>query len=61
MWLTGILGGVAYAAIFGLIGPKITKPSGIVWAITSLGKRSLTFFIYNEIMLIVLFSKQTLI
>jgi uncharacterized protein len=57
---TGILGGVAYAAIFGLIGPKITNPSGIVWAITSLGKRSLTFFIYNEIMLIVLFSKQTL-
>ncbi|MFK8916714.1 DUF418 domain-containing protein [Shouchella clausii] len=43
------------------MGPKITNPSGIVWAITSLGKRSLTFFIYNEIMLIVLFSKQILI
>lgn len=56
---TGIAGGAGYAAIFGLIGPKLTKPNLAVTAITSLGKRSLTFFIFNEIMLIVFLSPLT--
>lgn len=54
--LTGIAGGCGYAALFGLIGPHFNKTNPIVVGITALGKRSLTFFIVNEILLLMLLS-----
>lgn len=54
--LTGIAGGVAYAAIFGIIGAKMTKPGKITFMLTALGKRSLTFYVVNEAFLVLLLS-----
>lgn len=54
--MSGIAGGCGYAALFGLVGPHLKKTNPIVTGITALGKRSLTFFIVNEILLIVLLS-----
>jgi uncharacterized protein len=54
--LTGIAGGLAYAAIFGLIGAKVKKPGYSSYSLMALGKRSLTFFIWNEAMLMLFLS-----
>ncbi|MCM2674143.1 DUF418 domain-containing protein [Alkalicoccobacillus plakortidis] len=58
--ITGIIGGVSYAAIFGLIGPKLIQKELFVRPITALGKRSLTFFMLNEALLVVFLSTYTL-
>ncbi|MDQ0205695.1 putative membrane protein YeiB [Alkalicoccobacillus murimartini] len=58
--ITGIIGGVSYAAIFGLLGPKLVQKEVFVRPITALGKRSLTFFMLNEALLVVFLSTYTL-
>ncbi|MFB5660357.1 DUF418 domain-containing protein [Alteribacillus sp. HJP-4] len=54
--LTGFAGGVGYAALFGLLGLGVKYRGVIVKAITSMGKRSLTFFVMHEVLIVVLLS-----
>ncbi|MCM3398130.1 DUF418 domain-containing protein [Oceanobacillus profundus] len=58
--LTGIAGGLAYAAIFGIIGTKLKKPGLISHSLIALGKRSLTFYVWNEATLVLLLSPVAL-
>lgn len=54
--LTGFAGGVGYAALFGLLGLGIKYSNVIVEAITAMGKRSLTFFVIHEVLIVILLS-----
>lgn len=54
--LTGFAGGVGYAALFGLFGLGIKYSSVIVEAITAMGKRSLTFFVIHEVLIVIILS-----
>lgn len=54
--LTGLAGGVGYAALFGLLGVSIKNHGVIVKAITAMGKRSLTFFVIHEVLIVILLS-----
>lgn len=58
--LTGIAGGLAYAAIFGIIGAKLKNPGRFALSLIALGKRSLTFFVWNETMLVLFLSPVAL-
>ena len=58
--ITGIAGGVGYAALFGLLGSLIQDPGWLTRSLTSLGKRSLTFFVLNETLLVILLSPVAL-
>ncbi|KEK09322.1 glyoxalase [Lysinibacillus sphaericus] len=58
--LTGIAGGLAYAAIFGIIGAKVKKPGYSSYSLMALGKRSLTFYVWNEAMLVLFLSPVAL-
>ncbi|USG65711.1 DUF418 domain-containing protein [Brevibacillus ruminantium] len=58
--LTGIAGGLAYAAIFGIIGARLKKPGHISYSFIALGKRSLTFFVWNEAMIVLFLSPVAL-
>ncbi|RPK31362.1 DUF418 domain-containing protein [Paenibacillus xylanexedens] len=54
--ITGIAGGAAYAAIFGIIGAKMAKVGIITRSLMAVGKRSLTFFVWNEALLVLYLS-----
>lgn len=55
--LTGLLGGVGYAALFGLIGIKLQdRGSRVAGAIAAIGKRSLTFYLLQSVLLAPLLS-----
>ncbi|ANE45930.1 glyoxalase [Paenibacillus swuensis] len=58
--LTGFAGGLAYAALFGIIGAKLTQPGRYTFTLTALGKRSLTFYVWNEAILVLLLSPVAL-
>ncbi|WP_261134415.1 DUF418 domain-containing protein [Bacillus sp. Marseille-Q3570] len=58
--VTGTAGGMGYAALFGMIGNFIENPGWITRSMTALGKRSLTFFILNETLLVILLSPVAL-
>lgn len=54
--LTGFAGGIGYASLFGLLGLVIKNSGVIVKAITAMGKRSLTFFVLHELLIVILLS-----
>jgi len=54
--LTGLAGGVGYVALFGLLGVIIKYRGVTVKAITAMGKRSLTFFVIHEVLIVILLS-----
>ncbi|MBX0355604.1 DUF418 domain-containing protein [Bacillus toyonensis] len=54
--LTGIAGGLAYATGFGIIGSRLKNPGYFSLALIALGKRSLTFFVLNEALLVLFLS-----
>ncbi|MCM3324781.1 DUF418 domain-containing protein [Cytobacillus kochii] len=58
--LTGFAGGLAYAAIFGIIWANLKKPGLISNYLMALGKRSLTFYVWNETMLVLFLSPVAL-
>jgi uncharacterized protein len=58
--ITGMGAGIGYAALFGVIGNTIKKPNWITNLLTSLGKRSLTFYVLNETLLVLLLSPVAL-
>ncbi|MCZ8521316.1 MULTISPECIES: DUF418 domain-containing protein [Paenibacillus] len=58
--LTGIAGGLSYAAVFGLLGAMLGKPITWARAVMAVGKRSLTFYVWNEAVLVLLFSPVAL-
>ncbi|MFY0760613.1 DUF418 domain-containing protein [Metabacillus dongyingensis] len=58
--ITGIAGGLGYAALFGFLGNFIKNPGWVTSSLTALGKRSLTFFILNETLLVILLSPAAL-
>ncbi|MGI2328407.1 DUF418 domain-containing protein [Planococcus sp. YIM B11945] len=58
--LTGIAGGLAYTALFGIIGAKLKQPGRMSHWLIALGKRSLTFYVWNEAMLVLLLSPVAL-
>lgn len=57
--LTGFAGGVGYAALFGLLGIRIKHHGVVVKAIAAMGKRSLTFFVLHEVLIVILLSPIT--
>ncbi|MFA1819467.1 DUF418 domain-containing protein [Virgibacillus oceani] len=54
--ITGLAGGIGYAAIFGLIGPIVSRTGLMVRSLTALGQRSLTFYLFIEAMLVITLS-----
>lgn len=54
--VTGIAGGIGYAALFGMLSHYIKHPGWFTHSLTALGKRSLTFFVVNETLLVILLS-----
>lgn len=55
--LTGMLGGLAYAAAFGLIGhARQDRPGPVTGALAAVGKRSLTFYVLMETLLFMVLS-----
>ncbi|MGG4396940.1 DUF418 domain-containing protein [Paenibacillus thiaminolyticus] len=54
--MTGVAGGLGYAAIFGLIGSVKNVEGRVIRSLAALGKRSLTFFVFNEAMLVLILS-----
>ncbi|MBE7096824.1 DUF418 domain-containing protein [Bacillus cereus] len=54
--LTGIVGGLAYATGFGIIGSRLKNSGYFSLSLIALGKRSLTFFVLNEALLVILLS-----
>lgn len=64
MWgvhmMTGMAAGIGYAALFGVIGNFIKNPGWITKALTAVGKRSLTFYVLNETLLVILLSPVAL-
>ncbi|PFY15700.1 DUF418 domain-containing protein [Bacillus toyonensis] len=54
--LTGIAGGLAYATGFGIIGSRLKNSGYFSLALIALGKRSLTFFVLNEALLVIFLS-----
>ncbi len=52
--VTGLGGGFAYAAAFGLVGHAAQRRTNVLtWALAALGKRSLTFYVLHEALLFV--------
>ncbi|WP_102346763.1 DUF418 domain-containing protein [Bacillus sp. Marseille-P3661] len=58
--ITGMAGGIGYAALFGVIGNLIKNPGWVTNSLTALGKRSLTFYVLNETLLVILLSPVAL-
>lgn len=58
--LTGLAGGCGYAAIFGLIGAVAKGTGRATRSLAALGKRSLTFFVFNEAILVLILSPVAL-
>lgn len=59
--LTGMAGGLAYAAAFGLIGhARQDRPGPVTRALAALGKRSLTFYVLMETLLFAVLSTSVL-
>ncbi|WP_440109076.1 DUF418 domain-containing protein [Paenibacillus sp. QZ-Y1] len=54
--LTGLAGGFGYAAVFGFIGPGTNRTGIVIRSLGALGKRSLTFYLFNEAMLVIIMS-----
>ncbi|MFE8696043.1 DUF418 domain-containing protein [Cytobacillus sp. FJAT-53684] len=54
--ITGMAAGIGYAALFGVIGNSIKNPRWLTNSLTALGKRSLTFYVLNETLLVILLS-----
>ncbi len=58
--ITGMAAGIGYAALFGVIGNLIKNPDLVTDSLTALGKRSLTFYVFNETLLVFLLSPVAL-
>ncbi|TVX89872.1 DUF418 domain-containing protein [Paenibacillus agilis] len=58
--ITGIAGGLAYAVLFGIIGAKLKEPGRLTSSLMALGKRSLTFYVWNEALLVLFLSPVAL-
>jgi len=58
--ITGMAAGLGYAALFGVIGNLIKNPGWVANSLTALGKRSLTFYVLNETLLVLLLSPVAL-
>ncbi|WP_308636231.1 DUF418 domain-containing protein [Paenibacillus silvisoli] len=58
--LTGFAGGAAYAALFVIIGIRMKQLGWLTRALMALGKRSLTFYVWNEALLVLLLSPVAL-
>ncbi|WP_462422064.1 DUF418 domain-containing protein [Salinicoccus sp. Marseille-QA3877] len=54
--ISGLFAGLGYAALFGILGHKINAPNKITHAMAAMGKRSLTFFVLHEILIVVFLS-----
>lgn len=54
--ITGLAGGIGYAAIFGLIGSFASRTGLMVRSLTALGQRSLTFYVFIEALLVITLS-----
>ncbi|QBI21317.1 DUF418 domain-containing protein [Egibacter rhizosphaerae] len=59
--LTGLAGGLGYAALFGLAGDRWQgRRSGALWLLTATGRRSLTCYLLQSALLVVLLSQTFL-
>lgn len=58
--ISGLAAGVGYAALFGVLGMYLKYSGIIVKSITAMGRRSLTFFVVHEILIVLLMSPVAL-
>ncbi|KAA9023850.1 DUF418 domain-containing protein [Niallia endozanthoxylica] len=58
--ITGMAAGIGYAALFGLIANLINNPGWVSNSLAALGKRSLTFYVLNETLLVIFLSPVAL-
>ncbi|EZH65623.1 hypothetical protein DH09_15085 [Bacillaceae bacterium JMAK1] len=58
--ITGVAGGLGYMGIFGLIGSSVKQTGLITRSLQALGRRSLTFYVFNETLLVILLSPVVL-
>jgi uncharacterized protein len=54
--ITGKAAGIGYVALFGVIGNYMKKPGWVTYSLVAVGKRSLTFYVFNETVLVLLLS-----
>lgn len=54
--ISGLFAGLAYAAFFGLLGVSIKHRNIFIEAMSAMGKRSLSFFVLHEILIVVFLS-----
>lgn len=54
--ISGLFAGLGYAALFGILGHKINSPNKVIVAMGAMGKRSLTFFVLHEILIVLFLS-----
>lgn len=54
--ITGIASGIGYVAIFGLIARMLKRVGPLAGSMIALGKRPLTFYLFIELMLVVILS-----
>lgn len=58
--VTGVAGGLGYAALIGLIATRIRKPNAVVRAITACGERSLSCYLFQSVVFVLLLKPYTL-
>lgn len=60
--VTGVLGGLGYAALIGLVAHRFTADGGgpITRAITACGRRSLSCYLFQSVVFVALFAPYTL-
>lgn len=54
--MSGLFAGIGYAGLFGLIGIVVQHRGTVVDAIAAMGKRSLTFFVMHECLIVITMS-----
>lgn len=54
--MSGLFAGIGYAGLFGLMGIVVQHRGTVVDAIAAMGKRSLTFFIMHECLIVITMS-----
>ncbi|ADD42261.1 DUF418 domain-containing protein [Stackebrandtia nassauensis] len=59
--VTGVAGGLGYAALFGLLAARIgNRPGPVLRAVAACGQRSLSFYLFQSVIFVALFVPYTL-
>ncbi|WP_256334588.1 DUF418 domain-containing protein [Lentzea albidocapillata] len=58
--VTGVAGGLGYAALIGLLSTRIKRPNAVVRAIAACGERSLSCYLFQSVVFVLLLKPYTL-